>query len=46
VTDTRSSRASVQSETEELEDSANRDLTNFSDEKGRALPLKWNNLTH
>ena len=45
VTDTGSGRASVQSETDELEDSANRDLTSFSEEKGRALPLRWNNLT-
>lgn len=43
VTDTRSGRTS---QIDKLEDSANGDLTNFSEEKGRALPLGWNNLAH
>lgn len=45
VTGTGSGRASVQTETDKLEDSVNRNLKNFS-KKGRALPLGWNNLTH
>lgn len=46
VTDTRIGRASVQSETDKLEDSTNRDLTNSSEEKGTDLPFKCKNLTY
>lgn len=46
VTDTRIGRASVQSETDKLEDSTNRDLTNSSEEKGTDLPFRCKNLTY